>query len=107
MPSDVRAPQTCLVRMSLLLEPRLHRIDQAYDWGRAVVDYAEVIDPGLLRVRGFSVDGLTIWVDLIGFDSAARMQRILEDHDGMRRFRTRVADLDLSLTVIVDEENAS
>jgi hypothetical protein len=97
------APETCRVHVSILLDPRLHRIDQAFDWGRAIAQYAEAIDPTLLCVDTIRVDGATVWIEMVGFASVERLTRILDDHDGMRRFRTRVVDLDLKLNIIIDD----
>ncbi|MBI1251307.1 MAG: hypothetical protein GC189_07535 [Alphaproteobacteria bacterium] len=89
--------------MSLILDPREEWGQEAFGWGQTLTHYAEAIDPSLLSVDGFRVENKTVWIDMVGHDGASRVSRALEDHDGMRRFRTRVADLGWRLTVIVEE----
>jgi hypothetical protein len=78
-------------------------LQNALAWAERAAELADAIDPRLMQAEGYRIVDGTVFISLRAADRADRVSKLLDDHDGLRRFRTRMADLGMRANLSVGE----
>ncbi|MBL8548778.1 MAG: hypothetical protein JNJ73_02245 [Hyphomonadaceae bacterium] len=89
------------VTISFLLEP--DQLDDAGGWAEWVATQAAEIDPALMRVEGYRIVDGTVIIAMRAEERADKLSKRMEKLDGMRRFRTTLADHGVKANVSVGD----
>jgi hypothetical protein len=77
--------------------------ENGFAWAERAAELADAIEPRLMQTEGYRIVDSTVVISMRAADRPDRVTKVLEDHAGMRRFRTRLADLGMRANVSVGE----
>lgn len=81
------------VIIRLALDPFHWRSEDKAGWAMSLAGAVEAAAPPSLRIEAYEIGDTLVHIRLRSHEEPKRLRKLLQDDEGMRRLRSRLADL--------------